>query len=120
MQATSQHYGVPDVLDNVHHVRVFNTSQLLDMVNVASTKMMETHFALLVIDCAPSLYRLYVQLVILLDLLFKLFILFRVDYPGRKELYNRQTHMNSFLRTPKRIADVVSITFIFNSHFKYW
>ena len=78
------------MLDNVAYARAYNTDHQLQLLHQASAMMIESRYALLIVDSATSLYR--------------------TDYSGRGELSARQNHLAKFLRTLLRLADEVSIT----------
>ncbi|KAF1743344.1 hypothetical protein MXB_1634 [Myxobolus squamalis] len=79
------------VLDNVAYARAYNSDHQSSLLLQASAMMVETRYALLIIDSATSLYR--------------------TDYFGRGELSARQMHLARFLRTLLRIADEVFFNF---------
>ncbi|XP_055371741.1 DNA repair protein RAD51 homolog A [Condylostylus longicornis] len=74
-----------DVLDNVAYARAYNTDHQTHLLTLASAMMIESRYALLIIDSATALYR--------------------TDYCGRAELAPRQMHLARFLRLLLRLAD---------------
>lgn len=67
-----------DALDNIVYARAFNTDHQLELLLEASALMLESRFALLIVDSATALYR--------------------SEYIGRNELAARQAHLLRFLR----------------------
>lgn len=88
--AVAERYGLSgsDVLDNVAYARGFNTDHQTQLLYQASAMMVESRYALLIVDSATALYR--------------------TDYSGRGELSARQMHLARFLRMLLRLADEVS------------
>ncbi|XP_075250283.1 DNA repair protein RAD51 homolog 1-like [Convolutriloba macropyga] len=82
----------PDVLDNVAYARAYNTDHQLQLLHQASAMMIESRYALLIVDSATSLYR--------------------TDYSGRGELSARQNHLAKFLRTLLRLADEFGVAVV--------
>uniref|UniRef100_A0A6B2G0Z1 DNA repair protein RAD51 homolog n=1 Tax=Myxobolus squamalis TaxID=59785 RepID=A0A6B2G0Z1_MYXSQ len=80
------------VLDNVAYARAYNSDHQSSLLLQASAMMVETRYALLIIDSATSLYR--------------------TDYFGRGELSARQMHLARFLRTLLRIADEFGVAVV--------
>ncbi|XP_006778149.1 PREDICTED: DNA repair protein RAD51 homolog 1 isoform X1 [Myotis davidii] len=89
--AVAERYGLSgsDVLDNVAYARGFNTDHQTQLLYQASAMMVESRYALLIVDSATALYR--------------------TDYSGRGELSARQMHLARFLRMLLRLADEVSV-----------
>lgn len=81
-----------DVLDNVAFARAYNSDHQNQLLVEASAMMVETRFALVVVDSATALYR--------------------TDYSGRGELSARQMHLAQFLRTLLRIADEFGVAVV--------
>ncbi|XP_059610522.1 DNA repair protein RAD51 homolog A [Phlebotomus argentipes] len=73
-----------EVLDNVAFARAYNSDHQMSLLTQAAAMMIESRYALLIVDSATALYR--------------------TDYQGRGELCNRQTHLAQFMRTLFRIA----------------
>ncbi|XP_058117385.1 DNA repair protein RAD51 homolog 1 [Anopheles ziemanni] len=85
--ATAERYKLvgADVLDNVAYARAYNTDHQMQLLMMASAMMVESRYALIIVDSATSLYR--------------------TDYCGRGELAARQGHLAKFLRMLLRLAD---------------
>ncbi|OQV26202.1 DNA repair protein RAD51-like protein 1 [Hypsibius exemplaris] len=83
----AERYGLNgnDVLDNVAYARAYNTDHQMQLLVQAAAMMVESRFALLIVDSATALYR--------------------TDYSGRGELCARQMHLARFLRFLMRLAD---------------
>ncbi|XP_035775112.1 DNA repair protein RAD51 homolog A-like [Anopheles albimanus] len=81
-----------DVLDNVAYARAYNTDHQLQLLMLASAMMVESRYALIIVDSATSLYR--------------------TDYNGRGELAARQGHMGKFMRMLLRLADEFGVAVI--------
>ena len=94
LRAIAQRYGLnPDeVLDNVAYARAFNSDHQTALLVQASAMMVESRYALLIVDSATALYR--------------------TDYSGRGELSARQAHLARFLRTLLRIADEFGVAVV--------
>ncbi|KAF9616156.1 hypothetical protein IFM89_028622 [Coptis chinensis] len=75
----------PDVLDNVAYARAYNTDHQSRLLLEAASMMVETRFALMIVDSATALYR--------------------TDFSGRGELSARQMHLAKFLRSLQKLAD---------------
>lgn len=73
------------VLDNIAYARAYNTDHQTELLFQGAAMMVESRFALIIIDSATALYR--------------------TDYSGRGELSARQMHLAKFLRTLLRMAD---------------
>ena len=82
----AERYGLnpSEVLDNIAYARAYNTDHQMQLLVAASAMMVESRFALLVVDSATALYR--------------------TDYSGRGELSARQMHMARFLRSLQRYS----------------
>ncbi|XP_054264431.1 DNA repair protein RAD51 homolog 1 [Macrosteles quadrilineatus] len=81
-----------DVLDNVAYARAYNTDHQTQLLIMASAMMVESRYALLIVDSAMSLYR--------------------TDYSGRGELSARQMHLARFLRMLLRLADEFGVAVV--------
>lgn len=80
------------VLDNVACARAYNTDHQTQLLIQAAAMMIESRYALLIVDSATGLYR--------------------TDYSGRGELSARQMHLARFLRTLLRLADEFGIAVV--------
>ncbi|MFS7974092.1 putative DNA recombination and repair protein Rad51 [Helianthus anomalus] len=76
-----------DVLENVAYARAYNTNHQSRLLLEAASMMVETRFALMIVDSATALYR--------------------TDFSGRGELSARQVHLAKFLRSLQKLADEV-------------
>ncbi|KAA3490529.1 DNA repair protein RAD51-like protein isoform X1 [Gossypium australe] len=74
-----------DVLENVAYARAYNTDHQSRLLLEAASMMVETRFALMIVDSATALYR--------------------TDFTGRGELSARQMHLAKFLRSLQKLAD---------------
>ncbi|EHB10309.1 DNA repair protein RAD51-like protein 1 [Heterocephalus glaber] len=92
--AVAERYGLSgsDVLDNVAYARGFNTDHQTQLLYQASAMMVESRYALLIVDSATALYR--------------------TDYSGRGELSARQMHLARFLRMLLRLADEFGVAVV--------
>ncbi|XP_071453981.1 DNA repair protein RAD51 homolog 1 [Hetaerina americana] len=81
-----------DVLDNVVYARAYNTDHQTQLLVLASAMMVESRYALLIVDSATALYR--------------------TDYAGRGELAARQMHLARFLRMLLRLADEFGVAIL--------
>lgn len=81
-----------DVLDNVAYARAYNSEHQSKLLVQAASMMIESRFALVVVDSATALYR--------------------VDYSGRGELASRQLHLGQFLKSLQRMADEFNIAVV--------
>ncbi|EAW92433.1 RAD51 homolog (RecA homolog, E. coli) (S. cerevisiae), isoform CRA_c [Homo sapiens] len=90
----AERYGLSgsDVLDNVAYARAFNTDHQTQLLYQASAMMVESRYALLIVDSATALYR--------------------TDYSGRGELSARQMHLARFLRMLLRLADEFGVAVV--------
>ncbi|KAA0055743.1 DNA repair protein RAD51-like protein [Cucumis melo var. makuwa] len=82
-----------DVLENVAYARAYNTDHQSRLLLEAASMMVETRFALMIVDSATALYR--------------------TDFSGRGELSARQMHLAKFLRSLQKLADEVDGSAIF-------
>ena len=73
------------VLENITYARAYTTDHQNQLVREAGALMLESRYALLVVDSATALYR--------------------TDFNGRGELSVRQIHLAQFLRSLLRLAD---------------
>lgn len=76
-----------DVLENICYARAYNTDHQLELLVEASALMVESRFALLVVDSVTALYR--------------------AEYLGRGELAARQGHLLRCLRALQ--VDTISV-----------
>ncbi|XP_004534356.1 DNA repair protein RAD51 homolog 1 [Ceratitis capitata] len=81
-----------EVLDNVACARAYNTDHQTQLLTQAAAMMVESRYALLVVDSATALYR--------------------TDYVGRGELSARQMHLARFLRLLLRLADEFGVAVV--------
>ncbi|EAT42393.1 AAEL006080-PA [Aedes aegypti] len=81
-----------DVLDNVVYARAFNSDHQMKLLVQASAMMVESRYALLIVDSATAL--------------------FRTDYSGRGELNARQVQLGKFLRMLLRLADEFGVAVV--------
>ncbi|CAD6256159.1 unnamed protein product [Miscanthus lutarioriparius] len=81
-----------DVLENVAYARAYNTDHQSRLLLEAASMMIETRFALMVVDSATALYR--------------------TDFSGRGELSARQMHMAKFLRSLQKLADEFGVAVV--------
>uniref|UniRef100_A0A7S4D0E9 DNA repair protein RAD51 homolog n=1 Tax=Eutreptiella gymnastica TaxID=73025 RepID=A0A7S4D0E9_9EUGL len=93
-RAIAERYGLDpdDVLDNIAYARAFNSDHQMQLLVQASAMMVESCYALLVVDSATAL--------------------FRTDYSGRGELASRQMSLAKFLRMLARLADEFGIAVV--------
>lgn len=92
--AAAERYNLSgnDVLDNVAYARAYNTDHQTQLLILAAAMMVESRYALLVVDSATALYR--------------------TDYCGRGELSARQNHLARFLRMLLRLADEFGVAVV--------
>ncbi|KAK7793567.1 hypothetical protein R5R35_000403 [Gryllus longicercus] len=92
--AVAERYNLSgnDVLDNVAYARAYNTDHQTQLLIQASAMMVESRYALLIVDSATALYR--------------------TDYSGRGELSARQIHLARFLRMLLRLADEFGVAVV--------
>ena len=81
-----------DVLDNVAYARAYNSDHQMKLLEDAAGMMVESRFALIVVDSATAL--------------------FRTDYTGRGELAARQMKLAQFLRRLMRLADEFGVAVV--------
>uniref|UniRef100_A0A0E0RAW8 DNA repair protein RAD51 homolog n=1 Tax=Oryza rufipogon TaxID=4529 RepID=A0A0E0RAW8_ORYRU len=81
-----------DVLENVAYARAYNTDHQSRLLLEAASMMIETRFALMIVDSATALYR--------------------TDFSGRGELSARQMHMAKFLRSLQKLADEFGVAVV--------
>ncbi|XP_076955369.1 DNA repair protein RAD51 homolog isoform X1 [Bidens hawaiensis] len=81
-----------DVLENVAYARAYNTDHQSRLLLEAASMMVETRFALMIVDSATALYR--------------------TDYSGRGELSARQMHLAKFLRSLQKLADEFGVAVV--------
>lgn len=77
------------VLDNIVYARAYTSEHQHELLKLAAAKMMEDHFALIIIDSCTAL--------------------FRVDYQGRGQLADRQQKLGMFLSHLTKLADEFNI-----------
>ncbi|KAJ0988518.1 hypothetical protein J5N97_006874 [Dioscorea zingiberensis] len=87
-------YGLngEDVLENVAYARAYNTDHQSRLLLEAASMMVETRFALMIVDSATALYR--------------------TDFSGRGELSARQMHLAKFLRSLQKLADEFGVAVV--------
>ncbi|XP_066239797.1 DNA repair protein RAD51 homolog 1-like [Saccopteryx leptura] len=92
--AVAERYGLSgsDVLDNVSYACGFNTDHQTQLLYQASAMMVESRYALLIVDSATALYR--------------------TDYSGGGELSARQMHLARFLRMFLQLADEFGVAVV--------
>jgi len=92
--AIAERYGLNgnDVLDNIAYARAYNSDHQMKLLAQASQMMVESRFALLIVDSATALYR--------------------TDYSGRGQLADRQMHLAQFLRQLLRLADEYGVAVV--------
>ncbi|TVU50197.1 hypothetical protein EJB05_01559, partial [Eragrostis curvula] len=81
-----------DVLENVAYARAYNTDHQSRLLLEAASMMVETRFALMIVDSATALYR--------------------TDFSGRGELSARQMHLAKFLRSLQKLADEFGVAVV--------
>ncbi|RAL43671.1 hypothetical protein DM860_017527 [Cuscuta australis] len=81
-----------DVLENVAYARAYNTDHQSRLLIEAASMMVETRFALMIVDSATALYR--------------------TDFSGRGELSARQMHLAKFLRSLQKLADEFGVAVV--------
>ncbi|XVF48818.1 hypothetical protein PTKIN_Ptkin03bG0219000 [Pterospermum kingtungense] len=81
-----------DVLENVAYARAYNTDHQSRLLLEAASMMVETRFALVIVDSATALYR--------------------TDFTGRGELSARQMHLAKFLRSLQKLADEFGVAVV--------
>ncbi|CAA0842155.1 DNA repair protein RAD51 homolog 1 [Striga hermonthica] len=81
-----------EVLENVAYARAYNTDHQSRLLLEAASMMVDTRFALMVVDSATALYR--------------------TDFSGRGELSARQMHLAKFLRSLQKLADEFGVAVV--------
>nr|ABI58231.1 Rad51 protein [Oryza sativa Indica Group] len=81
-----------DVLENVAYARAYNTDHQSRLLLGAASMMVETRFAIMIVDSATALYR--------------------TDFSGRGELSARQMHLAKFLRSLQKLADEFGVAVV--------
>ncbi|XP_061361783.1 DNA repair protein RAD51 homolog B [Gastrolobium bilobum] len=81
-----------DVLENVAYARAYNTDHQSRLLLEAASMMVETRFAVMIVDSATALYR--------------------TDFSGRGELSARQMHLAKFLRSLQKLADEFGVAIV--------
>ncbi|GMQ11738.1 hypothetical protein CsSME_00054242 [Camellia sinensis var. sinensis] len=81
-----------DVLENVAYARAYNTDHQSRLLLETASMMVETRFALMIVDSATALYR--------------------TDFSGRGELSARQMHLAKFLRSLQKLADEFGVAVV--------
>ncbi|XP_052139361.1 DNA repair protein RAD51 homolog B-like [Oryza glaberrima] len=81
-----------DVLENVAYARAYNTDHQSRLLLEAASMMVETRFAIMIVDSATALYR--------------------TDFSGRGELSARQMHLAKFLRSLQKLADEFGVAVV--------
>ncbi|GMH41412.1 hypothetical protein BSKO_09322 [Bryopsis sp. KO-2023] len=81
-----------DVLDNVAYARAHNTEHQSQLLIQAAAMMMESRFALVVVDSVTALYR--------------------TEFNGRGELSVRQIQLGRFLRSLQRLCDEFGVAVV--------
>ncbi|CAH9115351.1 unnamed protein product [Cuscuta epithymum] len=81
-----------DVLENVAYARAYNTDHQSRLLIEAASMMVETRFALMIVDSSTALYR--------------------TDFSGRGELASRQMHLARFLRSLQKLADEFGVAVV--------
>ncbi|CAI0401945.1 unnamed protein product, partial [Linum tenue] len=90
----AERYGLngADVLENVAYARAYNTDHQSRLLLSAASMMVESRFALMIVDSATALYR--------------------TDFSGRGELSARQMHLAKFLRSLQKMADEFGVAVV--------
>ena len=81
-----------DVLNNICYARAYNTDHQMMLLSQASGMLAQSRFSLVIVDSATALYR--------------------TDYSGRSELFNRQTHLGKFMRGLQKLADEFGVAVV--------
>ncbi|XP_021691257.1 DNA repair protein RAD51 homolog isoform X1 [Hevea brasiliensis] len=94
LQIADSRFGLngADVLENVAYARAYNTDHQSRLLLEAASMMVETRFALMIVDSATALYR--------------------TDFSGRGELSARQMHLAKFLRSLQKLADEFGVAVV--------
>lgn len=92
--AIAERYGLngQDVLDNIAVARAYNSDHQTKLLLQAAQMMVESRFALVVVDSATALYR--------------------TDYSGRGQLSERQMHLARFLRGLTKLCDEFGVAIV--------
>ena len=80
------------VLKNISYVRVYTTEFQDDVLILAAAKMMEEHYSLIIVDSIMAL--------------------FRVDFPGRGQLSERQQKLAQTLSKLIKLADQFNVAVV--------
>eukprot|EP01024_Parvocaulis_polyphysoides_P015800 TRINITY_DN16984_c0_g2_i2.p1 TRINITY_DN16984_c0_g2~~TRINITY_DN16984_c0_g2_i2.p1 ORF type:complete len:330 (+),score=48.75 TRINITY_DN16984_c0_g2_i2:340-1329(+) len=83
---------VDEVLQNVAVAKAHNTDQQMDLLMMAASLMIDSHFSLVIVDSATALYR--------------------TEFNGRGELSVRQVHLGRFLRQLQKLADEFGVAVV--------
>ncbi|GMP87253.1 hypothetical protein CsSME_00039696 [Camellia sinensis var. sinensis] len=81
-----------DVLENVAYARAYNTDHQSRLLLEAASMMVETRFALMIVDSATALHK--------------------TDFSGRGELSARQMHLAKFLRSLQKLVDEFGVAVV--------
>ncbi|CAL5423684.1 unnamed protein product [Camellia sinensis] len=81
-----------DVLENVAYARAYNTDHQSRLLLEAASMIVETRFALMIVDSATALYK--------------------TDFSGRGELSARQMHLAKFLRSLQKLVDEFGVAVV--------
>lgn len=81
-----------DVLNNICYARAYNTDHQMSLLSQASGMLAQSRFSLVIVDSATALYR--------------------TDFSGRSELFNRQTHLARFMRALQKLADEFGVAVV--------
>lgn len=92
--AIAERYGLSgeNVLDNIAVARAYNSDHQSKLLLQAAQMMVESRFALVIVDSATGLYR--------------------TDYSGRAQLSERQMHLAKFLRCLVKLADEFGVAVV--------
>lgn len=82
-------------LDNIIVARVYNSDHQIELLMHVAAVMVESRFALVIVDSATAL--------------------FRTDYVGRGELASRQNHLGKFLRGLQKLADEFGVAVVYTN-----
>ena len=90
----AERYGLDpeQAMNNVSYARAYTSDQQNKLLIQAAALMVESKYAILIVDSATNLYR--------------------TDYSGRGELSARQMHLAKFLRMLQRIADEFNVAVV--------
>ncbi|CEL92123.1 unnamed protein product [Vitrella brassicaformis CCMP3155] len=83
------------VLENITYARAYNVEHQTELLVQAAALMIETRFALLIVDSVTALYR--------------------SEYQGRGQLADRQGHLCQFLRKLQRMADEFGVAVVYTN-----